>query len=89
VRVIVGVTLGVPAKLVAMAACPVSTTTVGKYSGGKGVGPDSVLRGTHADTSPRRDASKKVCKRVLCFISKTPHYIPLDGFVLERLIIVL
>lgn len=54
----VGVVLGVPARLVAIAACPVNTTTVGKYSGGNGVGPVSVLGGTQAARSPSSEASK-------------------------------
>jgi len=68
ISVSVGVTLGVPARLVAMAACPVKTTTVGKYSGGNGVGPVSVVGGTHPARSPRRDASREKWSRVLCFI---------------------
>ena len=58
VRVSVGVALGVLARLVAMAAWPVRTTTVGKYSGGNGVGPVSVLGGTQAANNPSSEASR-------------------------------
>ena len=57
-RVSVGTTLGVSAMLVAMAACAVSTTTVGKISGGKGVGPNAALDGVQPAKSPKMETRK-------------------------------
>jgi hypothetical protein len=75
VRVSVGIALGVPARLVAMAACPVSTTTVGKYSGGYGVGALAATEGAQAGRSPRREAIRKRWGSLMVFIQgETPHY---------------
>jgi hypothetical protein len=67
-RVSVGIALGVPAWLVAIAACPVRTTTVGKYSGGNAVGPLLTAAGAQAGKSPKRDAIRITCEKVIRFI---------------------
>jgi len=68
VSVSVGVALGVPARSVARAACAVCTTTVGKYSGGNGVGTGSTPGSTQPDKSPRAEASKRIWEKVNRFI---------------------
>jgi hypothetical protein len=77
VRVRLGTALGVPARFVAMAACPVSTTTVGKYSGGYGVGALAAAVGAQAGRGPRREAIRRRVGSLIFFIQqKTPYYNP-------------
>jgi hypothetical protein len=68
VSVSAGIGLGVPAWSVAIAACPVSTTTVGKYSGGYGVGALAAAEGAQAGNSPRREAIRRRGERCIRFI---------------------
>ena len=70
IKVSVGTALGVPARLVAIAACPVRTTTVGKYSGGIGVGVLAAAEGAQAGSSPKREAIRRMYETVERFIFK-------------------
>jgi hypothetical protein len=58
-----------------MAACPVNTTTVGKYSGGYGVGPLVTVEGAQAGSNPRREAIRRMWGSLILFIEQeTPYY---------------